>query len=137
MSSLPRTVSHPRVQQPSYSTITHASHNDNITKRKQKDPDKFDGKSIEWRDYIVHFEKVAMWNNWSDTDKAQQLAMRFRGKAQKLLGELKPSKMNDYEQLRKYLLDGMTHKNEVLLIGVNLGHGDVRKMKHLQMLHML
>ena len=103
VSSLPRTVSHPRIQQPSYSTITHATHNDNITKSKQKDPDKFDGKSIEWRDYIVHFEKVAMWNNWSDTDKAQQLAMSLRGQAQKLFGELKPSEMNDYEQLKTIL----------------------------------
>ena len=82
VSSLPITISHPKVQQPSSSTITHATHNDNIIKRKQKDPDKFDGKNIEGRDDIVHYEKVAMWYNWSDTDTAQQLAMSLRGLAQ-------------------------------------------------------
>ena len=78
-----------------------------------------------------------MWNNWSDTDKVQQLAISLRGQAQKFLGELKPSEMNDYEQLKKYLLDGMTYRNEVLLLDVSLDHGDVRKTKHLQILHML
>ena len=44
-------------------------------KRKEKEPDKFDGRNVEWRDNIVHFEKSAMWNNWHDSEKAQQLAM--------------------------------------------------------------
>ena len=72
-------------------------------KRKEKEPDKFDGKNVEWRDYIVHFEKVAMWNNWHDSEKAQQLAMCLRGQAQKLLGQLRPSELNDFEQLKRVL----------------------------------
>ena len=72
-------------------------------KRKEKEPDKFDGRNVEWRDYIVHFEKVAMWNNWHDSEKAQQLAMCLRGQAQKLLGQLRPSELNDFEQLKRVL----------------------------------
>ena len=72
-------------------------------KRKEKEPDKFDGRNVEWRDYIVHFEKVAMWNNWHDSEKAQQLAMCLQGQAQKLLGQLRPSELNDFEQLKRVL----------------------------------
>ena len=72
-------------------------------KRKEKEPDKFDGRNVEWRDYIVHFEKVAMWNNWHDSEKAQQLAMCLRGQAQKLLGQLRPSELYDFEQLKRVL----------------------------------
>ena len=77
--------------------------NSQAIKRKEKEPDKFDGRNIEWRDYIVHFEQVSTWNNWSPTEKAQQLAMSLRGQAQKLLGELKPGELNNYESLKRIL----------------------------------
>lgn len=77
--------------------------NSQAIKRKEKEPDKFDGRNIEWRDYIVHFEQVSMWNNWSPTEKAQQLAMSLRGQAQKLLGELKPGELINYESLKRIL----------------------------------
>lgn len=48
-------------------------------------PDKFDGKTIEWNDYIVHFEQVALLNNWSDSQKASMLCINLRGEAQRLL----------------------------------------------------
>lgn len=33
--------------------------------RKEKEPDKFDGRSVEWKYFIVHFEQVSSWNKWS------------------------------------------------------------------------
>ena len=39
------------------------------------DPDKFDPKAMEWPDYIAYFEQVAIWNNWSESEKAQRLIL--------------------------------------------------------------
>ena len=66
-------------------------------------PDKFDGKSVDWKDYIIHFEQVAIWNNWSDQEKAQQLAISLRGQAQKMLGDLTPTQLTDYHSLKTTL----------------------------------
>lgn len=52
--------------------------------RKEKEPDKFDGKSVEWQDYEKHFEQVALWNGWSEREKATQLVMSLRGVAERL-----------------------------------------------------
>ncbi|MEW8341708.1 MAG: hypothetical protein AB2708_17830, partial [Candidatus Thiodiazotropha taylori] len=82
---------------------TYAQQTGHITKRKEKEPDKFDGRNVEYRDFIAHFETVALWNKWDQTEKAQQLAMCLRGQAQKLLGELNPNELNDYDHLRKIL----------------------------------
>lgn len=82
---------------------TYAQQTGHFTKRKEKEPDKFDGRNVEYRDFIAHFETVALWNKWDQTEKAQQLAMCLRGQAQKLLGELKPNELNDYDHLRKIL----------------------------------
>jgi hypothetical protein len=73
-------------------------------KRLETQPDKFDGKVVDWRDYVVHFEQVATWNGWSDVEKAQQLTMSLRGTAQKLLGDLTPEQLNNYSTL-KYVLE--------------------------------
>ncbi|CAG2204998.1 unnamed protein product [Mytilus edulis] len=71
--------------------------------RREKEPEKFDGKSTDWKDYIVHFEQAAKWNRWTDFEKAQQLSMSLRGTAQKLLGDLKYSVVNDYDALKDIL----------------------------------
>ncbi|CAC5394892.1 unnamed protein product [Mytilus coruscus] len=54
---------------------------DNTVKnhRKLKEPDLFDGIRTEWPDYICHFEQVAQWNRWSESETAAQLAMSLRG----------------------------------------------------------
>ena len=64
--------------------------------RKQKEPDKYDGEKVEWQDFYVHFETVATWNGWTETEKGLQLATCLRGKAQKVLSELKASQKADY-----------------------------------------
>lgn len=73
------------------------------TSRKEKEPDKFDGKNVDWRDYIVHFEQTASWNGWDDDEKAQQLCMSLRGPAQKLLGDARPEELEDYLALKNML----------------------------------
>ena len=71
--------------------------------RKQKEPDKYDGEKVEWQDFIVHFETVATWNGWTDLEKGLQLATCLRGKAQKVLSELKPSQKSNYITLTSVL----------------------------------
>ena len=44
-----------------------------------------------------------MWNNWSPTEKTLQLAMSLRDQAQKVLGELKPGELNNYESFKRIL----------------------------------
>ena len=54
--------------------VQHADVNrQNLVCRKQKEPDTFDGKKIEWPDYIAHFEQVALWNQWTKAEKALRL----------------------------------------------------------------
>lgn len=53
----------------------------------EKEPEKFDGRSIDWQDYIISFEQVADWNGWNERERAQQLIMSLKGNAQKLLSE--------------------------------------------------
>ncbi|MES9884703.1 MAG: hypothetical protein ABW185_28000 [Sedimenticola sp.] len=101
-----------------HSATTHVDPFSNV-RRREKEPDKFDGRTVEWRDYIVHFEQVAMWNHWSETEKAQQLAISLRGQAQKLLGDLNPIEIQSYENLKNTLSQrydpqerGVAHKCE-------------------------
>lgn len=71
--------------------------------RKEKEPDKFDGKSVAWQDYLVHFEQVSLWNKWSYEEMSQQLIMSLRGEAQRILGDLSQSQLKDYNSLRSIL----------------------------------
>lgn len=71
--------------------------------RREKEPEKFDGKSCDWKDFIVQFEYVAEWNRWSYREMAQQLVMCLRGTAQKLLGDLPQDQLSDYAKLKSIL----------------------------------
>ena len=71
--------------------------------RREKEPDKFDGKSVELQDYLVHFEQVAAWNNWGFDEKGLQLSMCLKGAAQKLLTDLPSEAVRDYNLLRQAL----------------------------------
>jgi hypothetical protein len=71
----------------------------NLYTRKEREPDKFDGKTVEWPDYLRHFEQVALWNRWSEAEKAMQLAMSLRGSAQRILSELSPTHLANYRGL--------------------------------------
>ena len=71
--------------------------------RKAKEPEKFDGQSTDWQDYFVQFENVARWNNWSNIEKAQQLVMSLKGNAQRLLSELNPIYLDNYDYIVQVL----------------------------------
>ncbi|CAC5369131.1 unnamed protein product [Mytilus coruscus] len=81
--------------------------------RREKEPEKIDGKSVDWKYYIVYFEQAAKWNNWTESEKGQQLSMSLRGNAQKLLGDLKYSVVNDYTALKDVLAQRFSPKERV------------------------
>ena len=70
-----------------------------MMERKPKEPQTYDGTS-DFKDYILHFEQVAIWNKWIDIEKAQQLAMCLRGQAQNILSDLTLGQMNKYSEVR-------------------------------------
>jgi hypothetical protein len=61
---------------------------------REKEPGKFDGKSVEWCDYIIHFESVAQWNRWDDAQKAYH-DLSLRDSAQKLLSDIRPNMLTN------------------------------------------
>lgn len=71
--------------------------------RKHKDPDVYNGENVEWPDYLCHFEQVSLWNEWTDCEKATQLAMCLRGRAQRVLSELTNRELNNYVELKSAL----------------------------------
>ncbi|CAC5417406.1 unnamed protein product [Mytilus coruscus] len=89
---------------PQYDTLRpHIVEPEGYYRRKQKEPDSVDGKCSEWVDYIIHFEQVASWNQWTDREKAQQLTMCLRGYAQKILSDLTLGQLSDYNALKNVL----------------------------------
>ena len=73
-------------------------------RRKHKEPDKFDGVSIDFRDYIVQFEQIAQWNDWTLLEMAQQLKMCLSVEARKMLGHLDYQKLTNYHALKDVLI---------------------------------
>ena len=70
-----------------------------MMKQKPREPQTYDGIS-DFKDFILHFEQVAIWNEWSDIEKAQQLVMCLRGQAQNILSDLTLGQMNKYSEVR-------------------------------------
>ena len=83
---------------PHYSPVT-----GNRNQRKQKEPDKFEGDKVEWADFIVHFDMVARWNDWTYAEKGFQLATCLRSKDQKVLSSIPESQSSDYEAMKSAL----------------------------------
>ena len=71
-------------------------------RRKQKEPDKYDGEKVEWPDYLVHFETIAKGNGWSDGEKGLQLVTCLRGKAQRVLSEIPSGQREDFTTLSEF-----------------------------------
>ena len=59
----------------------------------------FDSNKMEWRDFLGIFEMAARWNEWTDTQKAQQLAMSMTGSAQKYVLRLPAATLESYPDL--------------------------------------
>ena len=67
---------------------------------KQREPEKFDGETTEWSDYLQHFKTFAEWNGWSYEEKGMQLAMSLQGQAQRVLGDVAHyGETEDYDSL--------------------------------------
>ena len=60
----------------------------------------YDGKNVEWPDYICHFEQVAHWNGWSKQEMATQLSMSLRGIAQRAFSKITSDVLFHYESLK-------------------------------------
>ena len=61
-------------------------------------PDHFDG-SVQWSDYLIHFETCAEVNQWIDSEKAKFLIVSLRGNAQQVIGDLHIEDRSDYSRL--------------------------------------
>ena len=59
-------------------------------RHRQRDSDKFNGQTIEWRDYLTHFETVTNWNGWNDYERATQLIMSLQREAQRVFSDISP-----------------------------------------------
>ena len=68
-------------------------------RRSRKEPDKFDGESIQWEDYTKHFDLVTKWNRWDNYEKALQLGASLTGHAQRVLGDLSAESCENYDEL--------------------------------------
>lgn len=87
--------------------LTDGFHNQDYSlrpKRKPITPQCYEG-STDFRDYIVHFERVADWNKWDSYEKAQQLMVSLKGSAQRVLSDLTLGQTADFWQLRTALMD--------------------------------
>lgn len=71
--------------------------------RKQLSPDKYDGKTVEWREYLTHFEIVSQVNRWDMREKAMYLAGSLTGQARSLISTLKPEEYLDWDFLTQKL----------------------------------
>jgi hypothetical protein len=72
-------------------------------RRRYQRPETFSAEGVEWADYVNHFERVALWNGWSDYERALQLAMCLRGPAAQILNELDEWTLQSYVVMRGVL----------------------------------
>ena len=80
------------------------AYSDYQVRNKMLEPETFDGTSkTEWSDYIIHFEQIAEWNNWSASQKARMLTIKLRGEAQKFIGGLTHAQFSDFDTLKNLL----------------------------------
>ncbi len=68
-------------------------------RRKQLTPDKYDGKSTEWNEYLTHFNIVAQVNGWAKRDRAIYLAGSLTGQARRVVATMTPEQYQDWEVL--------------------------------------
>jgi hypothetical protein len=81
-------------------TMTHHGY------RREIRPETFDGRAIEWDDFLGHFERVCSWNGWTSEQSALQLAMSLRQPASYHLKGLSREALHDFDILKVKL----THK---------------------------
>lgn len=88
-----------RVQSPDEEGSTSGSDGCRGHGRRQILPDKFDGTSVEWPEYLSHFQVVAEVNRWDDLEKGLYLASSLTGEARRILTGLKPTQHREFDVL--------------------------------------
>ena len=66
-------------------------------------PNKFDGVTMDFNDFICQFEQTATWNEWSLDEMATQLAMCLVGEAATILSCIEKQKLRDYYTIKQLL----------------------------------
>ena len=85
---------------------------------KPKKVNTYDGKSS-WADYLVQFEIAAEMNNWTQRQKAMELATCLTGVARGILSDLDPRDRLDYEALKRKLTCDLSLKTWWEFISLN------------------
>ena len=73
------------------------------TRRQPLNLDKFDGTSRDWTDYQEHFDQVAGWNQWSESEAAMQLAAALRPPASAVMQDLRPYQKQHVQSIMQVL----------------------------------
>lgn len=73
-------------------------------RRREKEPQPFNGSSTTIKDFLIHFDQVSAWNHWDEYERTQQLAMCLRGPALRILSELSESQRSNFKELRDWLI---------------------------------
>ena len=80
-------------------------------------PQSFDG-SVTWAAYYAQFQAIAVQNQWTDPEKAVQLAASLKGPALEILGHLPEEQYRDFSRLTAALRQrfGMEHQEETFRV---------------------
>lgn len=84
------------------SDYNHSSRNNKYGYKPVIYPDKFDGTSNKWREYICHFETCASINAWTEEQKAMWLMGCLKGKAASILIN-HPNRVWSFDELKTVL----------------------------------
>ena len=79
------------------------SMNRSFNGRKERVPETFNGSRGDLKEWLLHFETCARWNEWSYDEKGINLAISLRNNAQQILGELSPQEMEDFDSIKALL----------------------------------
>ena len=80
-------------------------------------PQSFDG-SVSWSAYYAQFQAIAMQNQWTDSEKAVQLAASLQGPALEILGHLPEEHYTNIDRLAAALKQrfGVEHQEETFRV---------------------
>ena len=71
--------------------------------KRERLPDKFDGKTAQWSDYIAQFRTIANYNGWDEEEKAMNLVMSLTGQAREIITSLPPFVIQNFDLLQEIL----------------------------------
>ena len=100
------------------------------SKNKMLEPETFDGiSSAEWAEYIIHFEQIAEWNNWSNTQKTESFPLSCAVKPKNCWEVYLQISTTIMKPLRLLYHIGLIHRNEKVQIVASSLIAGARKTK--------